>query len=109
MGDALRAHRLRDDRALVGLLGMLIEDTVHSTVDEAPLVNAALGITIRGAGLTRARGGMRGFWQEFIKHYCSLGGHLRVGCPVKRVSGQLGKFLVETGRGVFPVRQCGTD
>ena len=36
------------------LLGMLVEDTVHSTVDDAPLINAALGITIRGAGLTRA-------------------------------------------------------
>ncbi len=46
----------------VGLLAMLVEDTVHSTLAEAPLINAALGITIRGAGLTRAAGGMRGFW-----------------------------------------------
>ncbi|QDU96270.1 phytoene desaturase family protein [Lignipirellula cremea] len=105
MGDALHAHRLRGDKALVGLLGMLIEDTVHSTVDEAPLVNAALGITIRGAGLTRATGGMRGFWQAFVKHYGSLGGQLHVGCPVTRVTGRLGEFLVETRRGAFPARQ----
>ena len=63
VADALRAHGLEDDRALVGLLAMLVEDTVHSSVAEAPLINAALGITIRGAGLTRARGGMRGFWR----------------------------------------------
>src|SRR5579859_3137642 len=64
MGHALYAFGLRDDLPLRGLLGMLIEDTVHSTVDAAPLVNAALGITIRGAGLTRPSGGMRGFWQK---------------------------------------------
>ena len=50
MGDLLRAHGLRDDRALVGLLSMLIEDTLHSTIDDAPLINAALGITIRARG-----------------------------------------------------------
>src|SRR5436190_1845218 len=60
VGDALRAHGLSDDVPLVGLLSMLIEDTVHSTVERAPLLNAALGVTIRGAGLSRARGGMRG-------------------------------------------------
>ena len=51
VGDALRRYGLRDDVPLVGLLAMLIEDTVHATVDSAPLINAALGITIRGAGL----------------------------------------------------------
>jgi phytoene dehydrogenase-like protein len=78
MGDALRAYGLRNDQPLVGLLSMLIEDTVHSTVDQAPLINAALGITIRGAGLTRARGGMWGFWQQFRAQYRALGGELRV-------------------------------
>src|ERR1700722_17758244 len=53
MGDALKAHGLIHDRPLIGLLAMLIEDTVHSSVWRAPLINAALGITIRGAGLTR--------------------------------------------------------
>src|SRR5690606_30654242 len=61
MGDALRHFGLHDDKPLVGLLSMLIEDTIHGTVDDAPLINAALGITIRGAGLTRHQGGMRGF------------------------------------------------
>ena len=78
MGDALRAFGLRQDRPLVGLLSMLIEDTVHSTVDAAPLINSALGVTIRGAGLTRARGGMRGFWLELVEHYRKLGGILRI-------------------------------
>jgi C-3',4' desaturase CrtD len=99
MGDALRASGLRDDQALVGLLSMLIEDTVHSTVDQAPLINAALGITIRGAGLTRPRGGARGFWQRFLSHYRALGGELRVGCRVERVEGHEGDFLLTTRRG----------
>jgi hypothetical protein len=51
VGDALRAFGLGDDRALIGLLGMLLEDTVHARVDDAPLINGALGVTIRGAGL----------------------------------------------------------
>src|SRR6185369_10295559 len=34
MGEALQAFNLRQDRPLVGLLSMLIEDTVHSTVDQ---------------------------------------------------------------------------
>jgi C-3',4' desaturase CrtD len=105
MGDALRAYGLRDDWPLVGLLSMLIEDTVHSTVDAAPLINAALGITIRGAGLTRARGGMWGFWQQFRTHYRALGGELRVGCAVERVRGHHGAFIVETRRGAFEARQ----
>ncbi|HZB49746.1 MAG TPA: FAD-dependent oxidoreductase, partial [Mycobacteriales bacterium] len=87
---------------LVALLGMLVEDTVHSTVDEAPLVNAALGITIRGAGLTRPTGGMRGFWRVLVGHYRRLGGDLRTACRVTAVTGRIGEFTVHTGRG--PVR-----
>ncbi|HET8853853.1 MAG TPA: hypothetical protein VFN02_15140, partial [Ktedonobacteraceae bacterium] len=93
--DALRAFGLRDDLPLVGLLGMLIEDTVHSTVDQAPLVNAALGITIRGAGLTRASGGMRGFWQKLVAHYRGMGGELKVGCKVERIEGRKGGLIHE--------------
>ena len=63
LGAALRRYGLRDDAPLVGLLSMLVEDTVHSSVEQAPLINAALGVTIRGAGLTRHRGGMHGFWR----------------------------------------------
>lgn len=105
MGDALRAFGLDQHRPLVGLLSMLIEDTVHSTVEQAPLINAALGVTIRGAGLTRARGGMRGFWQQVVAHYRDLGGELRVGCRVEQVSGRAGDFLLRTRRGFFQAAQ----
>lgn len=105
MGDALRAFGLRDDLPLVGLLSMLIEDTVHSTVDAAPLVNAALGITIRGTGLTRAAGGMLGFWRRFVAHYRAMGGELRVGCRVERIEGDKGDFLIKTRRGDFHATQ----
>jgi phytoene dehydrogenase-like protein len=105
MGDALRAHGLRDDRPLVGLLSMLIEDTVHSTVDAAPLINAALGITIRGAGLTRPHGGMRGFWEAFVAHYRALGGDLRLGWRVERIDGRRGRFVVGTRRGPVTAAQ----
>lgn len=106
MGDALRRFGLRDDRPLTGLLSMLLEDTCHAGIDDAPLINAALGSSIRGAGLTRARGGMRGFWQRFVAHFRTLGGILRVGCPVNRVEsyGRCG-FLVCTRRGKFPAAQ----
>ncbi|WP_327003293.1 NAD(P)/FAD-dependent oxidoreductase [Dactylosporangium sp. NBC_01737] len=102
LGGALRRHGLRDDAALVGLLSMLVEDTVHSTVDDAPLVNAALGITIRGAGLTRATGGMRGFWRALVAHYRSLGGDLRCGWRVTAVSG---RFVVDGPRGAVHASQ----
>jgi phytoene dehydrogenase-like protein len=105
MGDALRHFGLREDKPLCGLLSMLIEDTVHGTVDDAPLINAALGITIRGAGLTRHRGGMRGFWQRFVSHYRKMGGELRVGCRVERTSGQAGAFTIHTRRGDFVAAQ----
>ncbi len=105
MADALRAHGLRHDQALAGLLAMLIEDTVHSSVAEAPLINAALGITIRGAGLTRARGGMRGFWSGLIAQYRRLGGELRVGCAVERVARHGAAYRVKARRGVVSASQ----
>lgn len=109
MGDALRSCGLRDDLPLVGLLSMLLEDTVHASVNEAPLINGALGITIRGAGLTRPRGGMYGFWRRFLSHYRRLGGTLRVGCPVYRVeritAGTENGFHVHTRRGIMAARQ----
>jgi phytoene dehydrogenase-like protein len=106
MGDALRRHGLREDRPLAGLLAMLLEDTVHAGIDEAPLINGALGSSIRGAGLTRARGGMWGFWRRFVEHYRRLGGCLRVGCPVQKVESCRGAgFLVRSRRGDFPAAQ----
>ena len=104
MQDALAAHGLAGDRPLVGLLSMLVEDTVHNSISEAPLVNAALGITIRGAGLTRALGGMRGFWTALVKHYRGLGGELKVGCRVDWIRGHIGEYLIRTQRGDFVAR-----
>ncbi len=105
LGDALRAGGLREDRPLCGLLAMLVEDTVHASLDTAPLINAALGITIRGAGLMRATGGMAGFWRRFVARYRELGGELRVGCAVTRISGEQGAFAVHTRRGPFTAAQ----
>lgn len=105
LADALQAFGLANDKALVGLLAMLVEDTVHSSVSEAPLINAALGVTIRGAGLTRARGGMRGFWNDLISRYRHIGGELRVGCPVEQVEGRKGTYRVTTRRGVVTAGQ----
>src|SRR6185503_4543324 len=42
VGDALRACGLREDVPLVGLLSMLLEDTLHAGIDNAPLINGAL-------------------------------------------------------------------
>jgi C-3',4' desaturase CrtD len=105
LADALRAFGLEDDRPLVGLLAMLVEDTVHSSVAAAPLVNAALGITIRGAGLTRAHGGMRGFWSRFAAGYRSLRGELRVGSAVDRIEGREGDYHLATRRGIVTAAQ----
>jgi C-3',4' desaturase CrtD len=105
LGDALRHFRLRDHAALVGLLSMLIEDTVHSSVDEAPLINTALGATIRGAGLTRAEGGMRGFWRAFTNHYRTIGGKLQLGCHVQQISGAYPEFTLTTNTGIIAARQ----
>ncbi|ADP78528.1 phytoene desaturase family protein [Pseudofrankia inefficax] len=105
LGDALRRHRLRDDAALVGLLAMLVEDTVHASVDDAPLINAALGVTIRGAGLSRHAGGMSGFWRALVAHYRRLGGQLRAGSPVSRVDGETGAYRLATRRGPVHARR----
>jgi phytoene dehydrogenase-like protein len=105
LGDALSKYALRDDAALVGLLGMLVEDTVHTRVDDAPLINGALGITIRGAGLSRHAGGMHGFWRVLVTHYRGLGGVLRAGCEVSRVDGETGAYRVLTRHGTLHARR----
>ncbi|MFI5906007.1 phytoene desaturase family protein [Dactylosporangium sp. NPDC051541] len=105
LGGALRRHGLRGDDPLVGLLSMLVEDTVHSTVDRAPLINSALGITIRGAGLSRAVGGMRGFWRAIVAHYRRLGGQLRYGWRVDGISGTHGGFELSGRRGGVRAKQ----
>jgi C-3',4' desaturase CrtD len=105
MADALSACGLAGDKPLHRFLGMLIQDTVHSTVEEAPLINSALGVTIRGAGLTRARGGARGFWQALTAQYQRLGGSLRLGTAAQRVMRGADGFTVQTRRGLFRARQ----
>ncbi|KAB1145056.1 FAD-dependent oxidoreductase [Streptomyces luteolifulvus] len=105
LGDALRAHSLRGDTALVALLGMLVEDTLHTGVDDAPLINGALGVTIRGAGLSRHTGGMHGFWRVLVAHYRGMGGSLRVGWPVSRVDGAPGAYRLTTRRGTVHARR----
>ncbi|NUP35733.1 MAG: FAD-dependent oxidoreductase [Streptomyces sp.] len=97
LSQAMRRHRVDHDQALKALLGMLVEDTVHSSVERAPLINAALGITIRGAGLTRHHGGMHGFWRTLVGHYRKLGGLVRTGTRVHRVRAG---FEITTSRGV---------
>jgi C-3',4' desaturase CrtD len=104
VGDLLRSLGLRDDKPLCGLLSMLLEDTVHAALDDAPLINGSLGITIRGAGLSRARGGMYGFWRQFAARYRELGGELRVGCPVTSVTNKEGCYIVHSRRGVIRAR-----
>lgn len=105
LGDVLRKYRLRDEAALVGLLGMLVEDTVHASLDDAPLINAALGVTIRGAGLSRHTGGMHGFWRALVTHYRGLGGRLRTGSAVTSVHGETGAYRVVTRRGTVRARR----
>ncbi len=105
VGDALRSFGLRDDQALSGLLAMLIEDTVHSSLDDAPLLNAALGITIRGAGLTRAAGGMRGFWEALVSHYRRLGGTLKTGWRVDMIDRRSAGYVLTTRKGAIDAAQ----
>ncbi|MDX2527329.1 phytoene desaturase family protein [Streptomyces europaeiscabiei] len=105
LGDALRDHGLRADAALVGLLAMLVEDTVHTGVDDAPLINAALGVTIRGAGLSRHNGGMHGFWRVLVGRYRELGGSLRTACRVTQVQHASGGYRLTTRQGTFHARR----
>ncbi len=104
----LRRFGLRGDDRLAGLLGMLVEDTVHNTIDEAPLINSALGVTIRGAGLTQPRGGMESFIRAFVARYEALGGDLRLGWRVDRIDrarGRAGPFRVASRRGELRATQ----
>lgn len=105
VGDLMRDCGVRGDRALAGLLGMLIEDTVHSRLDEAPLINGVLGATIRATGLARPRGGMSGFWTAFVAHYRALGGELRLATRATAIAGHEGDFSISTARGVVRARQ----
>lgn len=84
---------------------MLIQDTLHSSVEHAPLVNAALGISIRGAGLTRPLGGARGFFDALGRRYRELGGDLRTRTSVARIDRDRHGFRVVTDRGDVAARR----
>ncbi|WP_163411553.1 phytoene desaturase family protein [Flavobacterium ajazii] len=101
MLDVLKKYNLENDKLLIGLLSMLIEDTVHSTIDKAPFINAALGATIRGAGLMRADGGMKGFWNHLAIHYLEMGGTLKKGNRVINFSKEEESWNIKTSKGTF--------
>lgn len=101
MLDILKKYNLEDDKPLLGLLSMLIEDTVHSSIDKAPFINSALGTTIRGAGLMRADGGMKGFWDYLLNHYLKIGGTLKKGNKVIDFKHENDYWSITTSKGVF--------
>lgn len=105
MADAVVRYGLQNDTALKSALSMLIEDTVHSSLEKAPLINAALGITIRGAGLRRAKGGMRGMFNHLVSHYKAQGGMLKVGHSVQSVTNNGAMFQINTSKGVYYSRK----
>ena len=103
--DILKKFGLENDKELKAVLSMLVEDTVNSTLDDAPLINAALGITIRGAGLRRAKGGMKGFWLHLTEHYKKLGGVLLVGQKVEKLELLGNEYFLLTQKGSFRAQQ----
>lgn len=103
--DALKKFNLEHDIPLRSAMGMLIEDTVHSSVEQAPLINAALGITIRGAGLRRARGGMKGLWDHLVQAYHRMGGRLRLGNRVTQIDVSKGVYTLESSKGRYRAAQ----
>jgi C-3',4' desaturase CrtD len=105
MADALKHFGVYDDVALRSAIAMLIEDTVHATPEDAPLLNATMGITIRKAGLGRATGGMYGFWSAFEEHYRAMSGTVKTGHTVTNITGSRGAFCIDTERGQFRANQ----
>ncbi|WP_026904642.1 phytoene desaturase family protein [Pedobacter glucosidilyticus] len=101
MLDILKKFNLEKDKPLIGLLSMLIEDTVHSSIDKAPFINSALGTTIRGAGLMRADGGMKNFWNYLSTHYLKIGGTLKKGYRVIGFKQEEANWSITTNKGVF--------
>lgn len=104
LGEFIDSHGLRQDKALVGLLSMIVEDTLHArTIDDAPLINASMGATIKSS-LFRAKGGMKGFWMAFVRHYFALGGELRLKQKVVEIRGKKDDFTIRTKRGFVRAR-----
>jgi C-3',4' desaturase CrtD len=101
MLDVLKKFNLENDKPLIGLISMLIEDTVHSSIDKAPFINSALGTTIRGAGLMRAEGGMKSFWNYLSSHFLKIGGTLKKGHKVIDFKQENDNWCITTTKGVF--------
>ncbi|MDQ2073246.1 phytoene desaturase family protein [Haloarcula sp. NS06] len=99
MADAMRAHGVYDDRPLRAVVSMLVEDTVHAALDDAPLLNAVLGMTIHRTGLGRATGGMYGFWQSFVDQYTDIGGRVETGRTVRSITRTGGNFCIDSAAG----------
>ena len=105
MWDVLKKYGLEQDKPLKGLLSMLIEDTVHSTLEKAPFINAALGTTIRGAGLMRMEGGMKGLWEYLSRHYLSLGGTIKKGNRVQGCWKTNDHWHIQTNKKVYQAQK----
>ncbi|MDF9744950.1 phytoene desaturase family protein [Natrinema salsiterrestre] len=105
VADALEKYGVYDDAPLRNLIAMLVEDTVHSTIEDAPLLNSILGITIRRTGLGRATGGMYGFWTSFAEQYVDIGGTIATGQTVTDVTGARGNFSLGTATDQFSAEQ----
>ncbi|MBW3524816.1 NAD(P)/FAD-dependent oxidoreductase [Chryseobacterium sp. NKUCC03_KSP] len=103
--DIVKKYNLKNDKPLVGLLSMLIEDTVHSTIDKAPFINSALGVTIRGAGLMRAEGGMKSFWNHLSNHYLKIGGTIKKGNKVLNFKQENNSWNIKTSKGSFKAKK----
>ena len=104
LGSQIDKHKLRDNKALVGLLSMMVEDTLHSrTIDDAPFINSALGCSIRGH-IIRPHGGMYGFFDKFCDGYQHIGGQILYKHKVEKITGSLGNYIVHTKRGEFKAK-----
>lgn len=101
MLDVLKIYKLENEKPLIGLLSMLIEDTVHSSIEEAPFINAALGTTIRGAGLMRATGGMKNFWNYLSGYYLEIGGTIKKGNRITDFKKSNEGWIITSKKGIF--------
>lgn len=105
MFDVLKKYKLENEKPLVGLLSMLIEDTVHSSVQEAPFINSALGTTIRGAGLMRANGGMKHFWDYLSANYLEMGGTIKRGNKIVNFEQVQEGWNITSTKGTFKAKK----
>lgn len=104
LDDALAWAGLAHDTKLRAFMAMVVQDTVHSDPAVAPLINACLGLSIRGA-IARPRGGMFGFWSAFERRCADVGVTIRRSTAVASIvpsrRGEPGRFRVITDRGEF--------